>query len=134
MRAPDGLRLTDLTAYLGTPALDSLEQNLNVGGDTRSETAQETPVYEKFNPLLHSGVKLAARKGKKSAKDRVLSIAFVKKYIQFAKSNVKPTLTKPAQDFIVRAYTGLRNDDLASNQKKVRGLAGEFLRDWLPAC
>ena len=109
-----------LCCAAGTPALDSLEQNLSVGNESRAENAQETPVYERFNPLLHSGVKLtASRKNKKNSKERVLSIGFVKKYIQFAKTNIKPTLTKAAQDTIVRAYTGLRNDDLASNQKRV---------------
>ncbi|KAK4056933.1 MCM DNA helicase complex subunit [Microbotryomycetes sp. JL221] len=111
----------------GTPALDSLEQNLSVGTETRAESNQETPVYERFNPLLHSGVKLTARKNKKNQKERVLSIAFVKKYIQFAKSNIKPTLTKDAQDTIVRAYTGLRNDDLATNQKRTSPLTARTL-------
>ncbi|KAK4051199.1 MCM DNA helicase complex subunit [Microbotryomycetes sp. JL201] len=111
----------------GTPALDSLEQNLNVGAEARAESAQETPVYERFNPLLHSGVRLSARKNKKNAKERVLSIAFVKKYIQFAKTNIKPVLTKQAQDTIVRAYTALRNDDLATNQKRTSPLTARTL-------
>ncbi|KAM0787560.1 MCM DNA helicase complex subunit [Microbotryomycetes sp. NB124-2] len=111
----------------GTPALDSLEQNLSVGAEARAENAQETPVYERFNPLLHSGVKLSARKNKKNSKERVLSIAFVKKYIQFAKTNIKPVLTKAAQDTIVRAYTGLRNDDLATNQKRTSPLTARTL-------
>jgi DNA replication licensing factor MCM3 len=58
--------------------------------------------------------------GKGANKRReVLSIAFVKKYIQYTKSRCHPVLTKGAADHIVNVYSGLRNDDLASNQKRV---------------
>ena len=52
-------------------------------------------------------------------KKEVLSIAFVKKYIQYAKNRIHPVLTKGAADYIVGVYAALRNDDLASNQKRV---------------
>lgn len=53
-------------------------------------------------------------------KKEVLSIAFVKKYIQYAKSRIHPVLTKGAADWIVNVYSSLRNDDMAANQKRVR--------------
>ena len=76
-------------------------------------------MFEKFNPLLHGGVTATTGKGANKTKE-VLSIAFVKKYIQYAKNRVLPVLTKGAADNIVAVYTGLRNDDLQLNQKRVR--------------
>lgn len=43
----------------------------------------------------------------------------MKKYIQYAKARNPPVLTKGAADWIVGVYAGLRNDDLAGNQKRV---------------
>lgn len=80
----------------------------------------ETQPFEKFNPLLHAGVTTTTGRGTEKRKE-VLSISFVKKYIQYAKTRkVQPALTKGAADWIVNVYSALRNDDLASNQKKVR--------------
>jgi DNA replication licensing factor MCM3 len=62
-------------------------------------------------------------------KKEVLSIAFVKKYIQYAKNRMQPVLTKGAADHIVTVYAALRNDDLASNTKRV----GRFSLFLLPA-
>ncbi|KAI5477407.1 hypothetical protein MNV49_006398 [Pseudohyphozyma bogoriensis] len=111
----------------GAPALDTLEQNLSMGGDTTSpENVQETAVFEKFNPLLHGGVTTTSGKGKDKRKE-VLSIAFVKKYLQHAKNSIKPVLTKAAADHIVQVYAGLRNDDLAGNQKRTSPLTARTL-------
>lgn len=111
----------------GTPAVDVLEQNLSVGGDPTDEAVSsrnETQVFEKFNPLLHGGVTTTSGRGANKKKE-VLSIAFIKKYVQYAKSRCKPVLTKGAADLIVQAYTSLRNDDLASNQKRVSTILDE---------
>lgn len=51
-------------------------------------------------------------------------MAFIKKYIQYAKNRCHPVLTKGAADYIVGVYSGLRNDDLAGNQKRVSVLLG----------
>lgn len=83
-------------------------------------------IYEKFNPLLHGGVTTTSGKGAKKQKT-VLSIAFVKKYIQYAKAT-QPILTPQASEHIVSVYAGLRNDDLASNQKRVSGFLTFDLR------
>jgi len=104
----------------GTPALDVMEQNLSVGADTTEESVSrlETAVFEKYNALLHGGVTTTTGRGANKKKE-VLSIAFIKKYIQYAKNRCKPALTKEAADYIVAVYTSLRKDDLASNQKRV---------------
>ncbi|KAK4686427.1 DNA replication licensing factor MCM3, partial [Tremellales sp. Uapishka_1] len=110
----------------GTPAVENLVQHLDVGGEAEESRMIETVVFEKFNPLLHGGVTLTSgRRGDK--RKEVLSIAFVKKYIQYAKNRIHPTLTKGAADWIVNVYSGLRNDDLAGNQKRTSPLTARTL-------
>lgn len=108
----------------GTPVSEGGSLSLSVGDESQTAGATggsdgETPVYEKFNPLLHGGVQARVNSRGQQKKKEVLSIAFVKKYIQYAKSRCHPTLTKGAADHIVGVYAGLRNDDLAGNQKRV---------------
>lgn len=118
----------------GAPAVDSLEQHLAVGtGLEEAREAGETPVFEKFNELIHGGVKATKKKGKGSKKGgekEVLSIAFVKKYIQHAKlkaANNELRMTEVARELIVQTYSNLRNDDLATNQKKTAPLTARTL-------
>jgi DNA replication licensing factor MCM3 len=106
----------------GTPAVDNLEQNLSVGGEMDdSAISQDTPVFEKYNPLLHAGVTASSGKGANKKKE-VLAIAFVKKYVQYAKNRIQPVLTTGAAEHIVAVYSALRNDDLGRNQKRVSSL------------
>jgi DNA replication licensing factor MCM3 len=110
----------------GTPAVENIDQHLDVGGDVEESRVTETPVFEKFNPLLHGGVTTTSGRGSNKRKE-VLSIAFVKKYIQYAKSRIHPTLTKGAADYIVSVYASLRNDDLANNQRRTSPLTARTL-------
>lgn len=110
----------------GTPAVENLVQHLDVGGDEQDARTLETPVFEKFNPLLHGGVTTSSGRSTGKKKE-VLSIAFVKKYIQYAKNRIHPVLTKGAADYIVGVYAALRNDDLASNQKRTSPLTARTL-------
>lgn len=110
----------------GTPAVENLQQHLDVGGEAEESRSTETPVFEKFNPLLHGGVTTARGRGANRRKE-VLSIAFVKKYIQYAKSRIHPTLNKGAADWIVGVYAAIRNDDLAGNQKRTSPLTARTL-------
>ena len=108
----------------GTPAHDNLSQSLSVDGPNIGSQVEdsETSPFEKFDPLLHigvSGTSTRTRQGKETKKN-VLSIAFVKKYIQYAKGKPAPVLTKGAADWIVHVYASLRNEEAESNQKKVR--------------
>ncbi|KAI0823030.1 ATP dependent DNA helicase [Trametes gibbosa] len=107
----------------GTPVIDSLTQQLsvdgpNVTGDDADEG--EPSPFEKYDPLLHVGIggpSSSTRRGKQK-KHEVLSITFVKKYIQYAKSKPAPVLTKGAADHIVNVYATLRNEDLDGTRKK----------------
>lgn len=110
----------------GAPPIENLVQHLDVGGDEAESRTTETPVFEKFNALLHGGVTTTSGRGANKKKE-VLAIAFVKKYIQYAKSRIHPVLTKGAADFIVGVYSALRNDDLAGNQKRTSPLTARTL-------
>lgn len=63
---------------------------------------KETPVYEKFDPLLHG----SSRK----ASDQILSVEFMKKYISFVKC-IKPKLSEQACELISNEYSRLRSQD-----------------------
>ncbi|GJN89130.1 hypothetical protein Rhopal_002104-T1 [Rhodotorula paludigena] len=107
----------------GAPAVDTLEQHLSVGTEQPAAEAAQANAspFEKYNPLLHGGVAplLTKRGGKKKAKTpEVLTIQFVKKYIQFAKSTIEPVLLQEASEYITKAWTNLRNDDAGPNQKR----------------
>lgn len=113
----------------GTPVQDTLSQPLSIDGPNangngpEAEDAEASP-FEKYDPLLHIGIQDAGRpntRGKKKrqdAKKEVLSMAFIKKYIQYAKSKPQPTLTVAAADTIVEAYATLRNENEEDNNRK----------------
>jgi DNA replication licensing factor MCM3 len=109
----------------GTPVPDTLSQPLSVDSPSASLTFQETNPFEKYDPLLHAGVADGApgtRTRSKSGgqpKPEVLSIAFVKKYIQYAKARAPPVLTKGAAELITEVYSRFRNDETEGNKKKV---------------
>lgn len=107
----------------GTPAADTLLQPLSVDGTSVSNAfpAVDSSPFEKYDPLLHGGISTGGtrRRPKNNAKTEVLSIAFVKKYIQYAKARAPPKLTQEAADWIVRVYASFRNDEEDGNKKKV---------------
>ncbi|ANB14165.1 MCM DNA helicase complex subunit MCM3 [Sugiyamaella lignohabitans] len=110
----------------GVPIRDNSGQNLSVGdqADEQAAVSSDT-VYEKFNPLIHAGL-AAANKGT-NKKNQVLSIGFIRKYVQYAKNRIKPVLTKGASDYIVATYSGLRNDDLTINQRRTSPITARTL-------
>lgn len=63
---------------------------------------KETPVYEKFDPLLHG----ASRK----VSDQILSVEFMKKYISVVKC-IKPKLSEQACELISNEYSRLRSQE-----------------------
>ncbi|KAJ5654472.1 DNA replication licensing factor mcm3 [Penicillium lividum] len=100
----------------GAPVREQLNQTLGVGIEDRQDANQPTEVFEKFNVMLHGGMVPTGRNRNKNVE--IVSIPFIKKYIQYAKSRVKPVLTKGAADHIIAAYSALRNDDLSNNQRR----------------
>ncbi|KAA1468488.1 ATP dependent DNA helicase [Dentipellis sp. KUC8613] len=106
----------------GTPVRDTLSQPLSVEGpNTAAEDGEgtDTSPFEKYDPLLHIGIGASDGVTTRSAppKHEVLSVAFIKKYIQYAKSKPAPVLTKSAADWIVEVYATFRNDGEAGKKR-----------------
>jgi DNA replication licensing factor MCM3 len=101
----------------GAPVREQLNQTLGVGLEEEADANKPSDVYEKYNVMLHAGVTVTVGRGS-ARRVEVLSIPFIKKYIQYAKSRIKPILTKGAADYVVAVYSALRNDDLEGNQRK----------------
>lgn len=107
---------------VGVPAKDSLDQVLDVGGatDTQEGDAQEDESpFEKYNPLLHVGVD--------SGRAEVLSMTFLKKYLQYAKSRIAPVLSPGAAAWISNVYANLRNDEQGGNVRRTAPLTARTL-------
>ncbi|GKZ23993.1 MCM DNA helicase complex subunit [Aspergillus brasiliensis] len=109
----------------GAPVREQLHQTLGVGLEDTQDSNQPTDVYEKFNVMLHAGMAHMSRSKNKNIE--ILSIPFIKKYIQYAKSRVKPVLTKGAADHIVATYSALRNDELSGNQRRTSPITARTL-------
>ncbi|RMZ71901.1 hypothetical protein GMOD_00009255 [Pyrenophora seminiperda CCB06] len=109
----------------GAPVREEGAQLLGVGLETDADANRPTEVYEKFNPMLHSGVTITVGRGA-SRRTEVLSIPFIKKYIQYAKRE-KPILTKGAADNIVAAYSALRNDELDAGTRRTSPITARTL-------
>lgn len=109
----------------GTPVREQVNNSLGVGLEESQDSDRTAEVFEKFNAMLHAGI--AARGRGSGRKVEVLSLPFIKKYIQYAKSRIKPVLTKGAADHIVGTYSALRNDELLGNQRKTAPMTARTL-------
>lgn len=63
---------------------------------------KETPVYEKYDPLLHGLTRKSS--------DQILSVEFMKKYISVVKC-IKPKLSEQACELISNEYSRLRSQE-----------------------
>ncbi|KAH8127264.1 hypothetical protein ACSS6W_001199 [Trichoderma asperelloides] len=104
----------------GAPVREQVSQSLGVSANTQAGSQQSTDVYEKYDAMLHSGVTRTLGRGS-NKKIEILSIPFMKKYIQYAK-RIKPVLTQEASDRIADIYVGLRNDEMEGNQRRTSPL------------
>ncbi|CRK33460.1 hypothetical protein BN1708_001137 [Verticillium longisporum] len=105
----------------GAPVRENTSQSLGVAVNNQTESQRQTDVFEKFDAMLHAGVTVTSGRGA-NKKPEVLSIPFMKKYIQYAKTRIRPLLTQEANDRIADIYVGLRNDDLEGNQRRTSPL------------
>ena len=110
----------------GAPVREQSQQMLGVGLEEESNAGRPTEVYEKYNVMLHAGVTITTGRGA-ARRVEVLSIPFIKKYLQYAKSRIKPVLTKGAADQIVTTYSALRNDELEGNQRRTSPMTARTL-------
>ena len=63
------------------------------------EKGKKTQMYEKYNNKLH---------GKGKDKKEILTLEFLRKYLYYAKSSIKPELTKVAADNLAKSWAELR--------------------------
>lgn len=110
----------------GAPVREQPNQTLGVGLEDEADANKPSEVYEKFNVMLHAGVTVTVGRGSQR-RTEVLSIPFIKKYIQYAKQRMKPILTKGAADHIVATYSALRNDEMEGNQRKTSPMTARTL-------
>ena len=117
----------------GAPIRESGGQVLGVGIEDTDKQGQNvsTPVYEKYNAILHAGMKAPSGSGRRrrGQDDPItpVSMAFIKKYIQYSKQRCKPVLTKEASDYIVKAYSDLRNDELKAGVRRTSPMTARTL-------
>jgi DNA replication licensing factor MCM3 len=107
----------------GVPVREQANQTLGVGLEESQDDNRPTEPLEKYNVMLHAGINASSKDGNVE----IFSLAFIKKYIQYAKSRIKPILTKGAADHIVATYSALRNDDLSGNQRKTSPMTARTL-------
>ncbi|KAI1401161.1 MCM-domain-containing protein [Hypoxylon fuscum] len=105
----------------GAPVRENAQQALGVALQSQDATQRPTEVYEKYDSMLHAGVTVTTGRGANKRRE-VLSIPFMKKYIQYAKTRVKPVLTQDASERIAEIYVGLRNDEMEGNQRRTSPL------------
>ncbi|RYP14980.1 hypothetical protein DL766_009531 [Monosporascus sp. MC13-8B] len=106
----------------GAPVRENTQQQaLGVALQSQGDAQKPTEVYEKYDSMLHAGVTLTSGRGA-NKRHEVLSIPFMKKYIQYAKTRIKPVLTQEASDRIADIYVGLRNDEMEGNQRRTSPL------------
>ena len=110
----------------GAPVKESGTQMLGVGLAEDNNIDKSTEIYEKFNIMLHAGVTVTISRGS-GRRVEVLSIPFIKKYIQYAKTRIKPILSKGAADHIISTYSALRNDELEGNQRRTAPMTARTL-------
>lgn len=110
----------------GEPIREQAQQTLGVGLQDDQTSNKPTEVYEKFNPVLHAGMTVKTGRGR-NKQVYPISMAFIKKYIQYAKSRIKPVLSKDASQYIVNAYASLRNDDMESNMRRTSPMTARTL-------
>ncbi|KAI0144292.1 MCM2/3/5 family-domain-containing protein [Xylariaceae sp. FL1272] len=105
----------------GAPIRENTSQALGVALQSQDATQKPTDVFEKYDAMLHAGVTITTGRGA-NKRHEVLSIPFMKKYIQYCKTRVKPILTQSASDRIAEIYVGLRNDEMEGNQRRTSPL------------
>jgi DNA replication licensing factor MCM3 len=69
--------------------------------DNGEKDENTTPVYQKYDKLLHGNRK----------KQEIFSIPFIKKYLLYAKFRVAPKLSEEANTLIANSYAQLRSKE-----------------------
>lgn len=104
----EGQPITD--AYVQSMSRTGVIGTLESDGQAMDSESSVTEVYQRYNKLLHVG--LRSYEGGLTDGDKpmeLLSIPFIKKYLHYAKTRVHPVLNQEAAEFIANQYGDLRN-------------------------
>jgi len=98
--------------------VENVESILEDAGGVPDPTSAEadTPVSEKVERITITSA------GVRREKIEVLTFQFLRKYLYYAKTRVRPVLSKEAADVIIQAYASLRNQE--DNKVRRRGGCG----------
>lgn len=103
----------------GTPLTEKLMESL-ITSKPQDDTAKDSDVFEKFDELLHIGIRTNIQGLQNTRQDaKILSVLFLKKYIFYAKHRVNPVTTKVACEYIATTYAELR-EIVDSTKEKYR--------------
>ncbi|KAG9781953.1 DNA replication licensing factor mcm3 [Exophiala dermatitidis] len=111
----------------GAPIREQADQILGVGLQEEQSSTQTTEVYEKYNAILHSGFSVTGTGRNRKKQVHPVSMPFIKKYIQYAKSRCKPVLTREASEYVVSAYSNLRNEQIKANERRTSPITARTL-------
>ncbi|KAI0216884.1 MCM DNA helicase complex subunit [Massospora cicadina] len=109
---PPGLAQGEPLRQVGGLVLDINDLTL----DEATAAEDDSPVYEKHHTAKHAGVPQNSR-NPDGPRD-LLTAAFIKKYIFYAKSKVEPKLTPEAAEKIKDAYISLRNGEMHGRTRR----------------
>ncbi|KAF6011046.1 hypothetical protein HII12_002639 [Brettanomyces bruxellensis] len=108
----------------GEPIREKPTITLAVGGEPASEEKDGenmgTEVFEKYEPMLHgisNDSETEMPKQESGEQEKIVSIEFLKKYIQYAKQRIHPVLTENSSNMIIDIYSDFRNDDSNKNTR-----------------
>lgn len=115
----------------GEPIRQFQNLSLNTGDDPDNHEDKENAtaeIYEKFDDLLHGGAAdyMSQKKGRKVRSVKIFSLAFIRKYVQYAKTK-QPKLSAKAASYIVSVYGSLRNDAMQQNEKNTAPITARTL-------
>ncbi|KAI9296529.1 MCM-domain-containing protein [Neoconidiobolus thromboides FSU 785] len=96
-------------------------KDLSLAEDIDETEPKETAVYETNNTITEQNG--GARKSSK----KLLTSAFIKKYIYYAKSEIQPVLTEKAAAKVIDNYTNLRNEKAQDNRRKTLPITARTL-------
>ncbi|XP_014290776.1 DNA replication licensing factor Mcm3 [Halyomorpha halys] len=83
-------------------AIETTVDYLTTNGQEEDYSNEDTPVFEKYDPLLHGN--------SRSKTERIFTVRFMRMYLHIAKT-LKPTLTDEGSALIAEEYARLRSQD-----------------------
>lgn len=91
--------------------IDELMMGMNLNENDGDVVDDESP-FEKYHPTLQS------QANRTSAAQQILKVSFLKKYIHYAKSRIRPDITEEASEVIAEKYAEFREKAKALSEDR----------------